>query len=669
MMVCVVWTANAKPRDLQQMKQAARQVLMAADDAQGRRNAQRTVMQLGENGGVAVMGYRDGGFAVVSKDDMFPLVLGYSSSIYDPNTANENFKWWLDAIGNVTKRRISTPVHSIAPDPDRFPERVAPLLKTKWGQDTPYNDLCPTGMPTGCVATAASQVLRYNEWPSQGKGTVYTFYPFGNLEGKKYEADIEGVSYDYNLMLNRYGTMGSTSAQKNAVAKLNYHVGLAMKAQYAAGGTGAYNESLCHGLRTNLGYPYAITFNRDDFTEQEWMDKIFETLSAKIPIIYGGSDATFTGHEFVLHGYDSTGKIYINWGWDGDMDGYFDISSLVIFYGLYDFSMYQDMVLRCTPSRITTETVVVDVSQPGTLADLLTDEQRDTVVSLSVKGNINSSDLKTLRSMAGATSTGHGVFGNLSVLDLSGASIVAGGEPYLVEDGVEWVTTSDNEMPYKAFCGCSALIDVTLPNNLVTYQDGVFAQCNNLEHVSLTAGPQSEFRVLDDMVFSRDYTELIECFPVSGSEVYYVIPQGTQKIHDYAFAGRYLYERLLIPETVREIGKYAFNRCFDLTRTYVCAEQPPVIDESAIDDLDLSLRKLYVPKGTRSKYAQAEGWEKYKNAIVEFDAATAIQQVRGAGNPHAEGIYDIEGRALEGFSNESAHPKAIYIVSGKKVVR
>ena len=667
-LMCVVMSAQAKPRTMEQMRQAAAEVLADSESDLNMRKAPQKVMMLQQMGGVAVMGYEDGGFAVVSKDDMYPLVLGYSSSKYDPNTSNENFKWWLGAVQKITSQARTAPLRSIKPDPDRFPERVAPLIRTKWGQDSPYNNYCPHNAPTGCVATATAQVLKFNRWPKQGTGKVYTYYPFGNFEGTKYEADIEGEEYNYELMLNNYMVSG-TPDQKAAVAKLHYHVGLAMKAQYASGGTGSYNESLCHGLRTNLGYPFAVTVNREDYTEQEWMDKIFESLSNNIPLIYGGSDETYSGHEFVLNGYDSQGKIHINWGWDGDMDGYFDLASLTLYWGMYDFTLYQNMVLRCVPSRITTETVTVDVTQPGTLADLLTDEQKDTIVSLCVTGQINSSDLKTIRGMAGANSTCHGTFGNLSILDLSGASIVAGGDPYLYLDDKEWVT-ADNEMPYLAFYKCASLIDVTLPSSLVTYHDGVFAQCNNLERVSLTPGPQSDFTVLGDMVFSKDYTELIECFPWSGSEVSYVIPQGVKKVHDYAFAGRFLYERLMIPESVEEIGKFAFNRCFDLVRTYVCGERPPLMDGSAVDDLDLSLRRLYVPQGMKNVYAGAEGWSKYRKLMVEFDASTSIGQVKGSNRAEDANVYDLDGHLLgKGSLQQNTHQPGVYIVSGKKILR
>ena len=38
---------------------------------------------------------------------------------------------------------------------------VEPMLKTKWRQGMPYNNLCPKGCPSGCVATAMSVFLQF----------------------------------------------------------------------------------------------------------------------------------------------------------------------------------------------------------------------------------------------------------------------------------------------------------------------------------------------------------------------------------------------------------------------------------------------------------------------------------------------------------------------------
>ena len=655
----------AKPRSLQEMMRIAQQELASTDIGSAMAKAKKSVRMLDDRQSVMVFGYDNGGFVVVATDDMYPEVLGCSEKSYNPDTDNENFRWWLNAMKQVTGVKRTQPLKLVKPDTDKYPAYVKPFVKTEWDQDTPYNNLCPNGCPTGCVATAMSQVIKYNEWPQYGQGTVFTYVPFGDFDGRKYEEDIEGVRYDYDKMLNDY--YGSASkAQKTAVATLMYHVGLAMKAQYESSGTGSYNESLAHGARINLGYPYAITVNRDDYTEEEWMDMIFSILSKELPIVYGGSDESYMGHEFVLNGYNQQGKVYVNWGWGGSENGYFDLATLQVYWGIYDFRFYQDMLLRVDPLKTTTEMVEVDLAQPGTLADVLTDEQKDTVIWLKVNGQLNSTDLRTIRRMAGNDENTHGTWGNLSVLDLSDATIVAGGEPYLIDDG-EQLVTSDNEMPYKAFYKCAGLIDVRLPRNLIRYADGVFAECNNLDHVEVVPADDSEFTVRDNQVLSNDLTELIE--QLASEEVGLVVPDGVKVIHPYAYSARFHYERLTIPQSVEEIGAFAFNRCFDLTRTYILAELPPQIDPSAIDDLDLSLRYLYVPKGTKAKYKIAPGWKKYNSRIVEFDVEEMGVNDLPVDAPLRDDVLTTDGRLVrKAHEGTKGLKPGIYIVGKNKLV-
>ena len=661
LMLTVALTANARIRTVDEMKQAAAQVLDRQKQGGGRQ-APGLIKVLQRSHGLVVMGYENSSFAIMAEDDNFPEVLGYSDTPFQTNTDNLNFRWWLLQVEEMVSRPVNVPIRAIRPDTTRFAAKVEPMVKTKWNQNYPYNLLCPQNCPTGCVATAAAQVLRYNEWPQYGQGTVYTYFPFGDFDGMRLEEDIEGVEYAYDQMLNTYSGSAS-STQKKAVATLMYHVGLTMKAQYEDGGTGSYNEPLVYGLRHHLGYPFAVTIDKDNYTNQEWMEMIFEELNNGHPIIYGGSDETYMGHEFVLHGYDSAGRVCINWGWGGEEDGYFDLSSLLLYWGIYNFNSYQNMILRADKASLTADTVTIDVDVPGTLEQQLGERWND-IVCLKVNGAVNSTDLKTIRYMAGCNVAGRGTLGCLSVLDLSEASIVSGGEPYLIEGQQEY-TTEDDVMPYRAFAGCTKLISVMLPKGLRHYSKGVFAGCINLDTVALTPSLDSDFIVEGCYVLNKERTELIEALPTTS--VHYEIPYGVAWIHDEAFAGRFLYERLSLPETVDTIGKYAFNRCFDLCRTYIYSKIPPRIDPTAIDDLDISLRTLYVPQGTLFKYTSSNGWKKYGiRRTMEFKIPNGIIQTH-AQEDTAVDLYDMTGkivktqvRTTEGLRN------GVYVTRGRK---
>lgn len=654
--VIAVW---AGPRDQQEMRRAAARVLAG----NGMINAEEanSIRLMEKYAGLSVMG-NDRVFAIIAADDAYPEVLAYSPTPYETAISNPHFNWWVrtteQALGSVSRNAGSM----AKPKSGKHAGFVAPLIRTRWGQGHPFNMYCPKGFPTGCVTTATTQVMKYNEWPKKGQGTVFTYTPFGDFDGTRYEAVLGEYEYPYDLMENYYWEFPSRKVGSE-VATLMFHVGLAVKSNYEARGTGAYTETLCNGLRNNFGYPYAVAINRDDYTAEEWIDMVYASISEGKPIIYGGSDDTYTGHEFVLDGYDMDGRIHINWGWEGDGDGFFNLWPLIVFY--YDFSYYQDMVVRCSTDCLTADTVVVNVDKPGTLRDL--PEVNDSVICLKVRGMINGTDLRTLRTLAGSDAYGHGTHGQLSVLDLSEASIVAGGEPYLTDDGEE-LTTSDGEMPYKAFSRCSMLIDVRLPEGLKSYGGAVFANCNNLDRVVLHSGEGSDFIVEDGMVLSSDRSRLMECLPVGTQTIQYVIPDGVKEIGAYAFSGRFLYERMVIPECVERIGPFAFNRCFNLVRTYVLGEEPPVIEPSAIDDLDISLRKLYVPEGSKSKYAAADGWKKYSNSIKEFDKTVISEARTDIGREKSRAIYDLQGRIVNMEGHERHLSPGVYVVGGKRMV-
>ena len=187
----------------------------------------------------------------------------------------------------------------------------------------------------------------------------------------------------------------------------------------------------------------------------------------------------------------------------------------------------------------------------------------------------------------------------------------------------------------------------------------------------LHPGEKSDFIVENGMVLSSDRSKLIECLPDGTAATLYVIPDGVREVSAYAFSGRFLYERVVIPESVELIGPYAFNRCFNLARTYVLSEVPPVIAPNAIDDLDLSLRSLYVPKGNLLKYATADGWKKYGKDINEFDKTDDITETEILTDVEVEApcaIYDLQGHIV-GWGNNVRHlSPGIYVVDGKKMV-
>ena len=125
-----------------------------------------------------IYGYDSGGFAVVTTDDRFDEVIGYSDTQFTDSMPC-GFKWWLEQVDNTMQvSDVQQSTFALARGVKRaYKSSVAPMLTTKWGQDRPYYDNCTFTNEghtyqcvTGCVATALAQVMNYYKYPSCGTG-------------------------------------------------------------------------------------------------------------------------------------------------------------------------------------------------------------------------------------------------------------------------------------------------------------------------------------------------------------------------------------------------------------------------------------------------------------------------------------------------------------------
>lgn len=177
---------------------------------------------------------------------------------------------------------------------------------------------------TGCVATAMAQVMMYHQYPKELKSTIEAYTT--KSKGIKISAINSGETYDWDNMLPDYSKTDYSSAQADAVAKLMYHCGAAVKMDYGPSSGANVTPAI---LATYFGYDADLMqdLTRTCFTLQQWMTLIDNELKAKRPILYSGQSSD-GGHEFVCDGSDGKGLYHINWGWGGYQDGYFDLTIL-----------------------------------------------------------------------------------------------------------------------------------------------------------------------------------------------------------------------------------------------------------------------------------------------------------------------------------------------------
>lgn len=287
------------------------------------------------------------GFTIVSGDDRLPEIVGYSSQgSYDENNLPEGFVSFMKAYQNLYNKVNLGDAEALKNLAEIKAWRnkknasaastsaVAPLLgNIEWDQTSPYNNMCPRYdsvhvAATGCVATAMAQVMAYYKYPKQLKADISGYVNRWN--GIPMEIPTitreEGI-YDWDNMLPKYNKeANATQLQKDAVAKLMYHCGAAVRMSYGPESGAAVSSSK---LAKYFGYDadLMMDLSRSSFTLDKWMQIIDTELAAGRPVLYGGQ-ASDGGHQFVCDGKDGEGLYHINWGWSGSQNGYFDLSLL-----------------------------------------------------------------------------------------------------------------------------------------------------------------------------------------------------------------------------------------------------------------------------------------------------------------------------------------------------
>ncbi len=191
------------------------------------------------------------------------------------------------------------------------------LLQTTWGQGDTYNDLVNSSLycsryasgkpPTGCVATATAQLLKYWSKPH--------------------------ASYNYSLMSNGWGT--------NETQKLMRDLGDFLNMDYACGASGANSGDVPSVLSSNFSYTSGGTYGSYTYFDR-WNVK--SNLDANRIVYFGGNASAVTttrtvwlfwkrtvttygeGHAWLCDGYEAKGNnchqqfwFHMNWGWENGL--------------------------------------------------------------------------------------------------------------------------------------------------------------------------------------------------------------------------------------------------------------------------------------------------------------------------------------------------------------
>ncbi|MDD4822697.1 MAG: leucine-rich repeat domain-containing protein [Bacteroidales bacterium] len=266
-------------------------------------------------------------------------------------------------------------------------------------------------------------------------------------------------------------------------------------------------------------------------------------------------------------------------------------------------------------------TKTVDVATAGTLPTLIAASEKDQITHLTLTGNLNGTDIRFIREMAGLNVKDEITAGKLSVLDLSKVNIVAGGDYYFRDNREGLVITnsreryaSDNVIGKGMFSKLKGLTQVILPNSLTSIDAGAFLECSGLTSV-----------IISDHVNSIGNAAFALCTSLNSI----ILGKNVTSIGTIAFYFCDSLTSIKIPKSVTSIEEHAFSQS-SIKKIHCEALTPPSYPSKESAKLTSGNKqakevfyaftkscKIYVPKGTAAAYKNAEGWKSFKNIIEE----------------------------------------------------
>lgn len=302
-----------------------------------------------------VVNYADNaGFALVStsRAEGDPLIAVTEQGNFTPGeeTGNPGFDMYIDLLNS----RIDDGRPGIDPEFPGFgpfyeyiliaEDAVAPMLTMKWGQGTPYNLECPLNehgtaiSPAGCVATAVAQIMSYYEYPTSyvrkyhdEHNTIAQNINWANLKRHivtsqcDYSCDYIslaqlvreiGVKADteygvYNQTTGKYDSWATISGAYSSLVAFGYYASGDMPYSFSTIMSELDNSRLVLMTGINIGGDMGHAWVVDGYYYR--MENVIEYYETSM-----GGDRTITSEVPVV-----TAHLHINWGWDGEGNGYF----------------------------------------------------------------------------------------------------------------------------------------------------------------------------------------------------------------------------------------------------------------------------------------------------------------------------------------------------------
>lgn len=204
------------------------------------------------------------------------------------------------------------------------------------------------------------------------------------------------------------------------------------------------------------------------------------------------------------------------------------------------FMLLGCLSIQAADDGLITEQITVNLDEAGTLEEKIKPEIRSKITNLKIVGEVNGTDWKLIRNIAG---TGYGSIGKLSVLDLSEAKIVEGGDSYYNDVYIGEFYTSNDCVGGYAFAYCNSLTSIDLPSTItkIDYRTVIY----------VPKGTAEDYYMVLKESFPVDRNQIVE-FDATGIDKV-TISTDTKEVSRYSVNG----QRLSAPTKGLNIVKYS----------------------------------------------------------------------------------------------------------------
>lgn len=315
-----------------------------------------------------VFNYDDGnGFAIVSANkNTEPLICVTEAGTYNSDLVKENpgFGLYMDMAKNYVEATSGSPSSPTGPGTFEDVKRVKdttkvvhilPKLETQWGQTNDEGKYASNGM-SGCSNTAMAQIMSYFAYPS----SIALTYSGAT----KSTQSLNWSDMKRHKIRHSHGTCNATNNAHEAISQLHRQLGEMNKSEYRSDVT--WTEA----------YDVIDSFNELGYNASSWKSynetNVINALQNGKLIFMGGSCEVTneetgaletTGHHWVADGYayyhvhvmeytkpvgSSTWVLsedfgymhykylHMNWGWNGNSNGYFSLGVFDAARGKFD---------------------------------------------------------------------------------------------------------------------------------------------------------------------------------------------------------------------------------------------------------------------------------------------------------------------------------------------